>query len=74
MTTRETDPLRCRYSDCPEGHPLASVWPDDEDCDDGAPIAATQEETERVTCEACRADMGLPTIAEDEAANRGPTP
>jgi hypothetical protein len=38
------DDERCRYSDCPEDHP---VIPDDED-------------DERVTCSTCRESLGLP--------------
>jgi len=45
------DPLRCRYDDCPEGHP---VVPEE---DDGV-------NTQRVTCPTCREDMGLPSIEE----------
>lgn len=43
------DPIRCRYDDCPEGHPTV---PDE---DDGV-------NTQQVTCPTCRADLDLPTL------------
>jgi len=47
------DPLRCRYEDCAEGHPVARVNDDD-----------PREDDERVTCPTCRSDLGLPTCEE----------
>lgn len=41
------DPLRCRYPDCVEQHP---VIPDED------------EDTVQVTCESCRGYMGLPPM------------
>ena len=47
-----TDPIRCRYDDCVELHP---VVPEE---DDGI-------NAQRVTCPTCREDLGLPPISED---------
>lgn len=51
---RAEDPLRCRYEDCGERHPVAV------DKEDGP--------SERVTCPSCRADMGLDPLSAEEAA------
>lgn len=40
------DPRRCRYSDCPERHPL---------------ITEADEDRVRVSCDTCRRSMGLPS-------------
>jgi len=44
---KKSDPYRCRYSDCVEGHPVA-MDPDDGDA-----------KYEPVTCQTCRQYMGL---------------
>lgn len=51
--------LRCEYHDCQEQHPLAVQ----------DTIAA-----ERVTCEKCRAYMGLPSVEDDRRNNEPPKP
>lgn len=48
--------LRCRYSDCPEGH---EVIPDE------------QEDDLRVTCPTCRDDLGLPSVEEADRKPEG---
>ena len=49
------DPLRCRYHDCTEGHPVAI----DEDDEDYHPSMGPSEQ---VTCPTCRKWLGLPPI------------
>ena len=52
------DPLRCRYTDCVEGHPVAV----DEDDEDYVPEMGP---VEQVTCPTCRRDLGLPNITKE---------
>ena len=42
------DPLRCRYADCPEHHPLAVDF---------------ESERDAITCPTCRRELGLPEVS-----------
>jgi hypothetical protein len=54
------DPIRCRYTDCPEQHPTSP------DCEwDGVAL----HEEEWVTCPTCRREMGLPPLEPDQQEN-----
>jgi hypothetical protein len=59
-----SDPVRCRYTDCPEQHPVA---PDS--VDDGI----EDSEEEWITCPTCREELGWPPLTDEEqaAAKRG---